>query len=97
MSENFKRTLLATFKTLMRPLVRILLRNSISYGEFAELLKSIYVDAAKDILQMPGSKQSVPRLAISTGLSRFEVGRLLDRTDAEFEALPTDSIESVEF
>ena len=87
MSENFKRTLLATFKTLMRPLVRILLRNSISYGEFAELLKSIYVDAAKDILQMPGSKQSVPRLAISTGLSRFEVGRLLDRTDAEFEAL----------
>jgi Family of unknown function (DUF6502) len=87
MSDNFKRTLLATFKTLMRPLVRILLRNSISYGEFAELLKSVYVDAAKDILQMPGSKQSVPRLAISTGLSRFEVGRLLDRTDAEFEAL----------
>jgi len=87
MSENFKRTLLATFKTLMRPLVRILLRNGVSYGEFAELLKSVFVDSAQDVLQMPGSKQSVPRLAISTGLSRFEVGRLLDRSDAEFEAL----------
>ena len=87
MSENFKHTLLEAFTTLMRPLVRILLRNSISYGEFAELLKSIYVDAAKDVLQMPGSKQSVSRIAISTGLSRFEVGRLLERTDADFEAL----------
>ena len=49
LSDNFKRTLLATFKTLMRPLVRILLRNGVSYGEFAELLKSVFVDAAQDV------------------------------------------------
>lgn len=87
MSENFKRTLLATFKPLMRPLARILLRNGVSYGEFAELLKSIFVDAAKDTLQMPTSKDSVARIAITTGLSRFEVGRVLEQTEADFEAL----------
>lgn len=87
MIENFKGTLLATFRPLMRPLVRILVRNSVSYGEFAELMKSVFVDAAKDILQMPASKQSASRIAITTGLSRNEVGRLLERTDAEFEAL----------
>lgn len=87
MSDNFKRTLLATFKPLMRPLVRILIRNGVSYGEFAELLKGIFVDAAKDSLQMPASKDSVARIAITTGLSRFEVGRVLEQTEADFEAL----------
>ena len=87
MSENFKRTLLGTFKPLMRPLVRILLRNGVSYGEFAEVLKTIFVDAAKDTLQMPSSKDSIARIAIKTGLSRFEVGRVLELTDADFEAL----------
>jgi hypothetical protein len=71
----------------MRPLARILLRNGVSYGEFAELLKSIFVDAAKDTLQMPTSKDSVARIAITTGLSRFEVGRVLEQTEADFEAL----------
>jgi hypothetical protein len=32
MSENFKATLLSAFKPLMRPLVRILVRNGVSYG-----------------------------------------------------------------
>jgi hypothetical protein len=50
-------------------------------------LKSIFVDAAKDTLQMPTSKDSVARIAITTGLSRFEVGRVLEQTEADFEAL----------
>jgi hypothetical protein len=51
------------------------------------LLKSIFVDAAKDTLQMPTSRDSVARIAITTGLSRFEVGRVLEQTEADFEAL----------
>jgi len=71
----------------MRPLVRILVRNGVSYGEFAELLKTIFVDAAQDVLQLADSRQSVARLAITTGLSRPEVARLLEQTPAEAEAL----------
>ena len=87
MSENFKATLLSTFKPLMRPLVRILLRNGVSYGEFAEVLKTVFVDAAQDILQIPDSKDSVSRLAITTGLSRLEVSRLVNQTEIDVEAL----------
>jgi hypothetical protein len=87
MSENFKSTLLSTFKPLMRPLVRILVRNGVSFGEFAELLKTIFVDAAKDVLQLPRSKQSVSRIAITTGLTPVEVSRLLTQTEADAEAL----------
>jgi hypothetical protein len=87
MSENFKATLLSAFRPLMRPLVRILVRNGVSYGEFSELLKSVFVDAAQDVLQLPDSRQSVSRIAITTGLTRLEVSRLLTQTDEDAEAL----------
>jgi Family of unknown function (DUF6502) len=87
MSENFKATLLSAFRPLMRPLVRILVRNGVSYGEFSELLKSVFVDSAQDVLQLPDSRQSVSRIAITTGLTRLEVSRLLTQTDEDVEAL----------
>ena len=87
MSENFKATLLSAFRPLMRPLIRILVRNGVSYGEFAELLKSVFVDSAQDVLKLPDSRQSVSRIAITTGLTRLEVSRLLTQTDEDVEAL----------
>ena len=87
MSENFKATLLSAFRPLMRPLVRILVRNGVSYGEFSELLKSVFVESAQDVLQLPDSRQSVSRIAITTGLTRLEVSRLLTQTDEDAEAL----------
>jgi hypothetical protein len=87
MSENFKATLLSAFKPLMRPLVRILVRNGVSFGEFSELLKSVFVESAQDVLQVPDSRQSVSRIAITTGLTRLEVSRLLTQTDEDAEAL----------
>ena len=83
MSENFKATLLSTFRSLMRPLVRILVRNGVSFGEFAEVLKSVFVDAAQDVLQIPDSKQSITRIAITTGLSQPEVSRVVTQTDED--------------
>ena len=87
MSDNLKTTLLAALKPLMRPLVRILVRTGVSFGEFGEVLKKIYVDAAQDVLQMPDSRQSVAKLAIATGLTRLEVSRLLTESEEDAEAL----------
>ena len=87
MSENFKATLLSAFKPLMRPLIRILVRNGVSFGEFSELLKTVFVESAQDVLQLPDSRQSVSRIAITTGLTRLEVSRLLTQTEEDAEAL----------
>ena len=87
MSENFKATLLSAFKPLMRPLIRILVRNGVSFGEFSELLKTVFVESAQDVLQLPDSRQSVSRIAITTGLTRVEVSRLLTQSDEDAEAL----------
>ena len=69
----------------MRPLVRILVRNGVTFGEFAELLKRVFVDAAQEVHRT--ARQSISRIAITTGLSRDEVSRLVNQSDEELEAL----------
>ncbi len=61
---------------LLRPLVRILLRNGMPYGAFADLAKRVFVEVAASEHSIPGRKPSVSRTAIITGLSRKEVQRM---------------------
>ena len=61
---------------ILRPLIRILLRNGISYGTFADFSKWLYVDIAAKEFAIKGRKQSVSRISVITGLSRKEVQRV---------------------
>lgn len=62
---------------LLRPLVRILLRNNVSHRTFTDLAKQVYVEVANAEFGISGKKQTVSRIAILTGLTRKEVQRLL--------------------
>jgi hypothetical protein len=62
--------------TLLRPLVRILLRNDIPLAIFTDLAKRVYVDVAMEDFSLPNRKQSISRVALLTGLSRKEVLRV---------------------
>jgi hypothetical protein len=62
--------------TLLRPLVRILLRNGVPFRSFAELLKKVYVDVAFEAFSMENRAPSVSRVSVITGLSRKEVSRV---------------------
>lgn len=62
---------------LLRPLVRILLRNNVSHRTFSELAKLVYVDVANAEFGVTGKKQTTSRVAILTGLTRKEAQRLL--------------------
>jgi len=61
---------------MLRPLVRLLLRNSIPYRTFSDIAKRVYVDVAMEEFGIPGRKQSKSRVSIITGLSRKEVLRV---------------------
>jgi hypothetical protein len=63
---------------MMRPLIRMLMRHGVSYGDFAELARHAYVDVAQNDFQIPNRKLTTSRVAVVTGLSRKEVLRLLD-------------------
>jgi hypothetical protein len=76
MKKDTKQALSAAIRKLLRPLIRILLRNHVSFGAFADLAKRVYVEVAMEEFGLPHRKQSVSRVSILTGLSRKEVGRV---------------------
>jgi hypothetical protein len=76
MSENVKKPLLAACRHLLHPLVRILLRHGVSYGEFSDSVRGAYIDIAKAELIPAGRPHSDARLAILTGISKEEVHRV---------------------
>lgn len=71
-------TLSIAMVTLLRPLVRTLLRNGVAYGTFAELAKKVYADVAYSDFGDTRRKQSVSQVSALTGLTRKEVKRLLE-------------------
>lgn len=76
MESSAHKPLAAAVLRLLRPLVRILLRNGVSYGAFADLARWVYVDVADKEFRVSGRKQSVSRISVLTGLTRKEVARL---------------------
>jgi hypothetical protein len=95
MSENdFKKPLLAACRHLLHPLVRILLRHGISYGEFADSVRGAYIDIAQNELVPPDRPQTDARIAILTGLTKQDVFRI--RTlDGEGEGVGLNRIARV--
>ena len=89
MNDKHLKPLYAAVLRLLRPLIRILLRNGVSFGTFSDFAKWVYVDVASEEFGIRGRKQSVSRVSVITGLSRKEVTRVRqlprpdDRTSSE--------------
>lgn len=80
MAEETNKTftmLTAAVARLLGPLVRILLRNGMSYNAFSDLAKRVFIETGMREFGIPGKKQTVSRVSILTGLSRKEVQRIL--------------------
>lgn len=60
---------------LLRPLIRMLLRNGIAHEALNEVIKKLYVEVAEKEFNIEGKKQSTSRISVLTGLSRKEVSR----------------------
>lgn len=88
---NVKQGLLAAYRRFMAPLVRILIRNGISFNEFADELRGVYVDVAAKDFPIEGRSPSGTRIAILTGLTRKEVKRQIERFSApDASNIPAD-------
>ena len=85
-SQTLTKALEKAIRQMFRPLVRILLRNGVSFGHFAEIAKRVYVEVATDEFRIPGRAQTTSRVATLTGLTRKEVQRLNKAGHEEEEA-----------
>ncbi|MEX2124236.1 MAG: DUF6502 family protein [Woeseia sp.] len=83
MSNSVKPGLLSAFKVLLRPLVRILLRHGVSFPEFADIAKAVYVEIAVTEFKVDGKRGTKSRIAVISGLTRKEVSRVIEVAGAE--------------
>ena len=78
MENTNNKTLTTSICQILRPLVRILLRNGISCGSFEEMVRKAYVDEAFAQALRNNSKATISSVSAETGLSRKEVKRLTE-------------------
>src|SRR5580692_4809244 len=75
--QSVKHNLLAAFRYLLRPLVRIAIRNGIAYPDFAGMVQDAYVNVA--VAQLKASEREVTPDAVSimTEVTSDDVRELL--------------------
>lgn len=78
MAENLKEHVIATVKSMMKPIIMLLLRNGVTYKEFALLCKSTFVEAAAQDYGIRGRPTNISRISVLTGIDRKEVKRIKD-------------------
>ncbi|MDC0435462.1 DUF6502 family protein [bacterium] len=76
MSDTFKYTLAKAVVTILRPMIRLLMRFEFTHSELSELVRQTYVEVADSDFVVDGHEMTVSRVAVLTGLSRKEVVRL---------------------
>ncbi len=75
MTDAVRLGLLSAYRKLLQPLVRILIRNGVSFSELTEILKYVFVEVAERDFNLPDRRTSQSRIAILTGLTRKEVAK----------------------
>ncbi len=76
MSDSVTKPLLAACRHLLHPLVRILVRHGIRYGEFSDAVRGAYIDIVSTELMPQDRPQSDARIGILAGMSALEVHRI---------------------
>ncbi|RYG88404.1 hypothetical protein EON77_00670 [bacterium] len=71
-----KPLVLSALRHVLRPLVRIVLRNGVTWNEFAEVGREVFVQIAREDYGIDGRPTNSARVALMTGLSRRDVMRL---------------------
>jgi Family of unknown function (DUF6502) len=71
-----KKEILAAVGHVLRPLVRMLLRSSVTWEEFEAVGKEVFVQVAREDYGIQGRPTNTSRVALITGLSRREVTRI---------------------
>jgi len=83
-----------TCRVLLRPIVSILLKCGMTWREFAELAKAVFVAVASDDYGLKGRPTNVSRVSILTGVSRKEVVRVRELLDQPATPLPNKTTDA---
>ena len=77
MSESIESATKFALARLLRPLVKLLIKQGVSYASFAEATRRLFIDVAEQDFKIPGKKQSLSRISVLTGINRKDVAKIL--------------------
>lgn len=75
---NIKQLILSAARTMLRPVIRILIHNGVTYSEFCKLAKTLFVEVCANDFGLQGRPTNMSRIATMTGIDRKEVKRVKD-------------------
>ncbi len=78
MGSNVKEHLRLAVRMMLKPVIKLLVSQGVTHGDFSEAAKDVYVDVAISEFDK-SSKINQSRIAILTGLTRKEVKNVIDR------------------
>lgn len=81
MSQSVKHNLLAAFRHLLRPLVRVAIRNGVAFPEFGGALKDAYVKTSVAELRSSKAEVSAAAISVMTGIDVDDVREVLSSPD----------------
>lgn len=84
--------LIVALRRLLRPLIKLLLVNGITYPFLSNLLKSLFVEVATEEFLLNGKPQTDSRISLLSGVHRKDVKRLGEESQQEQVAPPTVSL-----
>lgn len=76
MATSAPRPIVNACRLWLRPIARWLLRSGLTWKEFAELSREVFVETATQEFGLRGRPTNVSRVALLTGLARREVRRI---------------------
>ncbi len=71
-----KRPIILAVRSLLRPVVRLMIALGFNARDFVEVAKTVYVEVASTEYGKRGRQTNMSRVAVLTGLTRREVSRL---------------------
>ncbi len=74
--KSIRSAVLNACREFMKPLARLMVRCGVSYKEFAQIAKEVFVDVVSVDYGIRGRQTNISRVAVLTGLTRKEVSRI---------------------
>ena len=83
-----------TCRVLLRPIASLLLKCGMTWREFADVSKSVFVAVASQDFGLNGRPTNVSRVSILTGVSRKEITRVRNLLEHESTPLPNKTTDA---
>jgi len=95
MSQNgYNKTQAALVKAIImlcKPLIRLLIEKGMTFPQFRELMKELYVEVADKHFSLDGNKPSDSRIFVLTGVHRKDVKRIRQQAESGSEQITSSA------